>query len=246
MARTGSAAADAAGLVRLAYYPFLPEVREAVRELGPDLGAVLTSPLYAGVRSRACERVEGALENGIPPVAVTDERGALMELLSVPIARMLVVRLGERQLTQRYAQAEAFRVHGALSRDPELDALDRAAAAVGLPLVADGDAGGYRLHFADFLRAAPSDPAWKLVLRTVDKGQVRIDRKDAVRLVQEALSRRVLEELEAEKGKPMPAEVEEALEPLVDRVTPKLDAARDSWTSGDFGPVQPELFPPCI
>src|SRR5688572_26064360 len=243
MARAGSAT-DGASLVRLAYYPFLPEVRDAVRELGPDLAAVLTSPLYASVRARACERVEGALENGIPPVAVTDERGALMELLSVPVARMLVVRLAERQLTTRYAQAEAFRVHGALSRDPDPEAVARAAAAVGLPLAEDGEA--FRLHFADFLRAAPSDPAWKLVLRTVDKGQVRIERKDAVRLVQEALSRRVLEELEAERGKPMPPPVEEALEPLVDRVTPRLDAARDSWTSGDFGPVQPDLFPPCI
>ena len=244
MARADTGAADAAQLVRLAFYPFLPEVRDAVRESGPDLGAVLTSPLYASVRSRACERVEGALENGIAAATITDERGALMELLSVPVARMLVVRLAERQLTQRYAQAEAFRVHGALSRDPEPEALARAAAALGLPLVESGE--GFRMHFADYLKAAPSDAAWKLVLRTVDKGQVEVDRKDAVRLVQESLARRILDELEAERGKPMPAGVEEALEPMVDRVTPKLDAAKDSWSSGDFGPVQPDLFPPCI
>lgn len=244
MASTGTGAVDTARLVRLAFYPFLPEVRDAVRELGPDLGDVLVSPLYAGVRARAAERVEGALENGIAAPVITDERGALMELLSVPVARMLVVRLAERQLTQRYAQAEAFRVHGALNRDDDPDALPRAAAAVGLPLVEDGE--GFRMHFADFLRAAPSDPAWKLVLRTVDRGQVKVDRKDAARLVQESLSRRIAEELEAERAKPMPTAVEEALEPLVDRVTPKLDAARDAWTSGDFGPVQPDLFPPCI
>lgn len=250
MAGPGASAVDPAQLVRLAYYPFLPEVRQAVRELGPDLGQVLTSPLYAGVRSRAAERVEGALENGIQAVTVTDGRAALMELLSVPVARMLVVRLAERQLTSRYAAAEAFRVHGALNRDPDPEALPRAAAAVGLALAEDGDGeragAGFRMHFSDFLRAAPSEPAWKLVLRTLDKGWVRVDRKDAARLVQEALARRILEELEAERGKPMPPEVEEALEPLAERVAPKLDAARDSWTTGDFGPVQPELFPPCI
>jgi DNA primase large subunit len=242
--QTAGRAPDGAALVRLAYYPFLPEVRDAVRELGPDLGEVLTGPLYAGVRARACERIEGALENGIAAAAVTDERAALMELLSVPVARMLVVRLAERQLTTRYAQAEAFRVHGALSRDADPEALPRAASAVGVPLAEDGD--GFRMHFADYLKAAPSDSAWKLVLRTVDKGQVHVDRKDAVRLVQEALARRIVEELEAERGRPMPAQVDEALEPMVDRVTPKLDAARDSWSTGDFGPVQPELFPPCI
>jgi DNA primase large subunit len=102
------------------------------------------------------------------------------------------------------------------------------------------------MHFADYLKAAPSESSWKLVLRTVDKGQVRVDRKDAIRLVQEALSRRIVEELEAERGKPMPGPIQDALEPLVEKVTPKLDAARESWTTGDFGPVQPDLFPPCI
>jgi DNA primase large subunit len=157
---------------------------------------------------------------------------------------MLCVALGERQLTTRYAQAEARRAHDTLVRDPDAEAIPRAAAAVALPLVEDGD--GFRLHFSDYLKAAPTDPAWKLVLRTVDRGQVRVDRKEAARLVQEGLARRIVEELEAERGKPLPAEVHDALAPLVERVTPKLDAARESWTSGDFGPVQPDLFPPCI
>jgi DNA primase large subunit len=243
-ARQDSGAADAAALVRLAYYPFLPEVRQAVRDLGPDLGAVLTSPLYAGVRSRACERVEGALDGAIPPARVADERSALLELLSLPIARMLCVVVGERQLVQRYAQAEAKRAYDALSADADPDAVSRAAAAVGLPLVEEGE--GFRLHMADYLKAAPSDPAWKLVLRTLVRGQVTVDRKDAIRLVQEALARRIVEELDAEKGKPLPAEVQDALAPLIERINPKLEAARESWTTGDFGPVQPDLFPPCI
>jgi DNA primase large subunit len=240
----GSTGAAAADLVRLASYPFLPEVRDAVRELGPDLGQVLASPLYAGVRTRAVQRLEGALGNGIDAVPITDDRGALLELLSVPLARMMVARLAERPLTQRYAAAEAFRVHGALSRDPDPEALDRAASALDLPFTVDDE--GLRMHVADYLRAAPSESSWKLVLRTVDRGQVRIGRKDAVRLVQEALARRIVEELDAEAGKPMPEDVQAALEPLLDRLEPKLEAARESWTSGDFGPVQPELFPPCI
>ena len=244
MASTDRGAVDAAQLVRLAFYPFLPEVRQAVRELGPDLQDVLASPLHAAVRARACERIEGALGEGIPNMLVVDERTALQELLSVPVARMLCVAIAEKQLTARYAAAEARRAHDALAADADPEALPRAAAAVGLALVEDGER--FRMHFADYLKAAPSESSWKLVLRTVDKGQVRVDRKDAIRLVQEALSRRIVEELEAERGKPMPGPVQDALEPLVERVTPKLDAARESWTTGDFGPVQPDLFPPCI
>jgi DNA primase large subunit len=244
MAKADLGAADAARLVRLAFYPFLPEVREAVRELGPDLQDVLTSPLHSAVRARACERIEGALGEGIPNALVLDERTALQELLSVALARMLCVSLAEKQLTTRYAAAEARRAHDALAADADPEALPRAAAAVNLPLVEDGD--GFRMHFADYLKAAPSESSWKLVLRTVDKGQVKVDRKDAIRLVQEALARRIVEELEAERGKPMPGPVQDALEPLVEKVTPKLEAARESWTTGDFGPVQPDLFPPCI
>jgi DNA primase large subunit len=254
MAGTGPGGAgvvpDAADLVRLAYYPFLPEVRAAVRELGANLHEVLTSPLHASVRARAVERVEGALGEGFAPPRVADERAALLELLSVPVARMLVVALGERQLVRLYAQAEARRAHDTLAADPDPEALPRAAAAVGVTLAEDaaGDGGppGFRMHFADYLKAAPADPQWKLVLRTVDKGQVRVNRKEAARLVQEALMRRIESELEAERGKPLPAPVLDALEPLIEKVTPRLDAARDSWTTGDFGPVQPGLFPPCI
>jgi DNA primase large subunit len=238
------AGTETSTLVRLAYYPFLPEVRSAVRELDADLQDVLASPLYAAVRARAVERVEGALGDGFPPPRVTDASGALAELLSVPVARMLTVALGERQLVRLYAQAEARRAHDTLAADPDPEALPRAAAAVGVALAPDGD--GFRMHFADYLKAAPADPQWKLVLRTVDRGQVRVGRKDGARLVQEALARRIEQELEAERGKPLPAPVLDSLEPLIEKVTPRLDAAKESWTTGDFGPVQPGLFPPCI
>jgi DNA primase large subunit len=237
-------------LVRLAYYPFLPEVRDAVRDAGADLDAVLTSPLYEAARRRALERIEGALGDGFPAAVVTDERGALHELLSVPIARMLCVALAEKMLVSRYAAAEARRAAGVLAGDDDPDAIDRCAAVLGLPLVPMAGPGqeiGWRLHFSAYLRAAPlSDADWKLIRRPLDKGNVFIDRDEAVRLVQEALQRRIVEELDAERVKPLPEPVKQALAPLLARLAPKLEEARESWTTGDFGPVQPGLFPPCI
>lgn len=233
-------------LVRLAYYPFLPEVRDAVREAGADLDAVLTSPLYEATRRRAVERIEGALGDGFRPAVVTDERGALHELLSVPVARMLCVALNEKPLVARYAAAEARRVADVLGKDDDPDAVDTCAQALGLALTAVGE-GLWRLHFSAYLRAAPlGDAEWKLIRRPLDKGQVTLDRAECVRLVQEGLQRRITEELDAERGKPMPEPVKAALAPMLARIEPKLEEARESWTSGDFGPVQPGLFPPCI
>lgn len=232
-------------LVRLAYYPFLPEVRAAVRDAGADLDAVLTSPLYEAARRRAVERVEGALADGFKPANVTDERGALHELLSVPIARMLCVALAEKVLVARYAAAEARRVAAVLATDDDPEAVDRCAQALGLPLLAVE--AGWRLHVSEYLQAAPlSDPEWKLIRRQLDRGHVVVDRADAVRLVEEALRRRIAQDLDAERTKPLPEPVKQALAPLLARLAPRLEEARESWTTGDFGPVQPGLFPPCI
>lgn len=241
----GGLATSAGSLVRLAYYPFLPEVRDAVREAGADLDAVLRSPLYEAARRRALERIEGALGTGFLPPRVTDDRGALHELLSVPVARMLCVALGEKALVARYAAAEARRAAETLGADTDADILEHCASALGLPL-APWD-GGWRLHVSEYLLAAPlPEEEWKLIRRVVDRGHVVVDRADAVRLVQEALRRRIAADLEAERGKPLPEPVKQALAPLLEKLEPKLEEARESWTTGDFGPVQPGLFPPCI
>lgn len=232
-------------LVRLAHYPFLPEVKDAVREAGPDLGAVLTSPMYEGVRRRARDRIEGSLADGFGPVPILDERSALLELLSVPIARMLAVQLADKTLIARYAASEARLVAQRLTHDLDDDAVTTAANALGIP--ADAGEGTWKMHFSAYIRLAPThENAWKLIRRPVAKGYLWLDREDMARLIEEGLKRKVQEELEAERGKPMPAGVVEALAPIVKALEPKLEEARENWSQGDFGPVQPQLFPPCI
>ncbi|MES2155326.1 MAG: DNA primase large subunit PriL [bacterium] len=234
-----------ADLVRLAFYPFLPEVRDAVREAGPDLDAVLRSPLYQGVRSRAVQRVEGALGDGFGPAQVVDERTGLLELLSIPVARMLIVLLGEKGVVPRYAAAEARLVHDRIVADHDDEAVVQAAAALGIP--AEGTDSVWRMHFSAYIRLAPVHlPQWKLLRRPVQAGNVWLDRSDMARLIEEALKRRIADDLDAERAKPLPEEVKAALAPLVERLAPRLEEAREAWSQGDFGPVKPELFPPCI
>ncbi len=243
-----------ADLVRLAFYPFLPEVRDAVREVGPDVGALLKSPLYQGVRNRAVQRVEGALGEGFVSAQVLDERTALLELLSIPLARMLIVALGEKGVIPRYAANEARLVRERLEADEraqrlEADADDGAttAAASALGIAAEAGDATWRMHFSVYIRLAPlSEPEWKLIRRPVQAGNVWLDRQDMARLVEEALKRKIAEELEAERTKPLPDEVMAVLAPMVELLQPKLEEAREAWSQGDFGPVKPELFPPCI
>jgi len=235
-----------ADLVRLAHYPFLPEVRDAVRQEGPDLAALLSAPLYSASRARAAERVKGALGEGIPPPRLATEREALLELLSVPLARMLVVELDEGPLVTRYAAAEARLAAEHLARD-DASALEAAAAALGIAVERDGDTDRWRLHVAEYLQRAPlGQSGWKLVLRTVSSGTVTLTPSEVVGLLREGIQRRIATELEAERRRPLPGEVVAALAPLVSELEPALEEARAAWTSGDFGPVQPGLFPPCM
>lgn len=242
---------DATQLVRLSYYPFLPEVRQAVRAAAPSMAAVLTSPVYATVRDRATQRVDGALGDGIPPVALHDARDALGELLSVALARMLCVRLGDRQLLARYATAEARRAAAALERDADEASVAEVCTSLGLSVQPVGDEGepatAWRMHFSDYILHAPlSEPGWKLVGRRVAGGWLELTPKELARIAQECLARRIVAELEAEKGKPMPEEVVAALAPYEARLLPRLEEARLEWSEGDFGAVQPGLFPPCM
>jgi len=232
-------------LVRLAYYPFLPEVRQAMRDEGVAVEDLLSSPLYRASRVRALERIHGALGDGIPAPRIATERDALLELLSIPVARMLVADCDEKPLVARYAAAEARLAASHLGRDPDPAALETALEALGVP--AERTEQGWRLHFSDYIRLAPlQDPEWKLIRRSVAAGYLALDDSAMVRLASESLSRRLVAELDAERAKPMPPALVEALAPLVAELEPRLEQARKDWTSGDFGPVQPGLFPPCV
>ncbi len=231
-------------LVRLAYYPFLPEVPGAVAEVGPDMGQVLTSGIYDGVRRRGVARIIGAMdERTIPPVTITDERGALAELLSVPIARMLVTIIGDRTLRRYYAEAEGRRLEEVLKQD--LDSIPTIVEALDVGVLPAGDA--WRIHISDYLRVAPThETEWKLILRPVERGWVSLSSLSVARLCRQALAVRIETELETEAKKPVHEQVQDALQPYVDELGPKLEEAREKWNTGDFGPVRRELFPPCV
>jgi DNA primase large subunit len=232
-------------LIRLAHYPFLPEVRDAVRQSGVQLDDLLASPLYGSVRERARARVEGALGDGWPPVVLLDERAALLELLSIPPARLLALVLGERALLQRLAAGEARAVGEQLARRGTApQEISDAAQALGV--ACEEVDGGWRMHMSVYLQHAPAQTEWKLVLRPVAAGFVTLDQGQTARLLQEALQRRIQSELEEQAKHPLPDGVKEALAPLAEALKPKLEEAKAGWTTGDFGPVRPELFPPCI
>ena len=95
-----------------ARYPFFAAARAAVGEAGVDLASVVETE--AAVVERALERVQCALEEGDVGEPASDPR---VEVLSYPVARVLVSLVDERVLIGRYARAEAAVAHERFAAD---------------------------------------------------------------------------------------------------------------------------------
>ncbi|WP_290811977.1 DNA primase regulatory subunit PriL [Halovivax sp.] len=114
-----------------ARYPFRRDAREAVAAEAVDLATVVeTEP---AVVERARERVVTALEEGEVGDPVRDHR---TELLSYPVARVLVSLVEERVLVRRYARAEATVARERIAADVGETAELKSVAATGLDLPA--------------------------------------------------------------------------------------------------------------
>lgn len=138
---------------RHARYPFLPAAREAVASADEDITAAATE---TAVRERARDRVQRAITDGTTGSLHASNR---IELLSYPVARMLVSSIDDPALTERYAAGEAR------------TAIERLAA----DLVHQADATGWydAVKNADWLSYDPDDSA-TLRSDTTTGGRIRL------------------------------------------------------------------------
>ncbi len=230
-------------LVRYACYPFLPGVRDAVQEVGPDVTDLLSSSMYEGVRRAATTKVMAAITGEEATATIPlDDRQAVNALLTHGVARMLLVCLGDRMLNRRYARQEASRMGRILARDEE--GLEAVRAALGVAATTTPE--GHRIHFTDYLRVAPVERGWGLVEQRLDAGHLDLGRRRFLGLLEHAYRARFEAEVEEELKRGAPSDLVGALTPYLETLQPVLESAREEWNTGDFGPVRSELFPPCI
>ena len=230
-----------------ARYPFLQDAREAVETADVDLGRVVSEE--TAVVERAVERIEGALDGG---TVGQQHRRPRVELLSYPVARVLVSLIDEHILTRKYARAEAATAHDRFEQDltetTELKSTDRERLTLA-SLLAEFDLSGavretgegYRVDVGAYLDLAADQRGdeWRLVNRPLRDGEVPLDERELLVLVRQAVRGRVT------GGLPLsvPETVATALDDERDHVREllaELDLMRDIDT------VVPELFPPCM
>ena len=227
-------------------YPFLNDAVTLVETLGLTLEDLM-DPGHTKVLDRAERRVAQAIMKG----EATSELGdTITELLSFPVGNMFITAMGEEFLFRRYALSEAVRAQGLLKDETEerLAKIARLEFGWTLRLVderLDGRLYRFELLFKDYLRNAAGfrEPEWKIVNRLMRGGYVLLTRREASRLLQEEIQRRIADLVSKHRQISLPG----PLGAKVESLQKVFEENRSRLTGRDLpSELVNEAFPPCI
>jgi DNA primase large subunit len=246
-----------------ARYPFFEGAREAVEASGVALPTLIAEDAPAVTRGR--ERVERALLSGTTVSETPREWSTQDELLSYPIARILVSLIDAPAAVRKYAAAEAATaadrfvedfsstddgLKSTSQRTPSLDDVlrefDLADDVTAEPPEHGREPSWFRVALGSYLTYVDADwgDGWRLVNREVVDGTVRVEREDLYRLLREAVERRVADGLPFQvRGTGGGDAIAESLEEEVGTLRDLLADRRDVR---QIDTVAPDLFPPCM
>lgn len=257
-----------------ARYPFFDDAREAVGELGASVPELAESGAPAVERGR--ERVERALTEGTTAPEEPSRWSDEAELLSYPVARVLVSLLAEERAVEKYATAEAATAAARFADDVtggddglrsttdasvslprilrEFDLEDavreeRLAGASQNRSAGATDRDWYRVGVEQFLLLSGDwGEAWRLVNRELADGEVRTQRGELYGADGQGL---LVEAVRRRVSAGLPFDLdEERRDALEDALADPLSTLRDLLGErvvvGDIDAVLPDLFPECI
>ncbi len=244
----------------LCYYPFLAAATSYVEASGVTLEDLISGAAFERARVRGKERVREAISAGAvrKPKKVMTRGQAEIELLSYPFARILVSCIKNAHLLRRFALAEAKSAYVALREQSgsavgggDTDVLYELAREFDLHIElsnAPREHAPVRIPFVEYLRYTANlrDKRWKLVNRSMTRGQVNLRTNELLRMLQEAIHTRV--------SKDLPLDVPPTVCDSVRRYTRELEVELEAWRKrlGEdafetgMRIKDPNSFPPCI
>lgn len=249
-----------------ARYPFLEAARETVATEAVDLATVVERD--RAVVERARQRVITAIEDGEVGDGHRDTR---TELLSYPVARVLVSMIDERVLVRKYARAEAATAYERFTEDMADTTELKSVESTGLELVdllAEFDLEGavrevsgvpagntpgtgsgasvetdteYRMDVGTYVPLA--EDLWEDEWRLVNRPLTDGD----VPLSEDELLSLVREAIRTRIDEGLPFDVPDAIATeLEDEAAEIRDVLADLDLTREIDTVVPELFPPCM
>jgi len=224
-----------------ATYPFISLASKLVKELEESLGInVILSPESEVVR-RSVERIREAVYSRVTSVY---KRDLDVEILSHPVALLLIKYMNNTRLINVYAEAEKNRILVNLLKEDFEKMMSLAVDGFNWHVRREED---YLLiRFDDYLKTSVNvlDAYWKLVNRKLVNGYVELPRKDFSRLLAEAYRVRILERADQAEQVQIPSALKPIIEELdkeVQGILPKVDVHTTYVNK-----YEPSAFPPCI
>jgi DNA primase large subunit len=226
-------------VAKLSYYPFLTQAAAHVAQMDSSIDDIIISKAYGMPRSRARSRVIQSITGAIEK---DDTKPDVAELLSYPIARILVSCIDDAFLIRRYALAEAKFANARMQKVKDHGTLQEIGADFNINAsIADK---GFQIHFTDYIRGAAGMRAlnWKLVNRKLKLGFVNITKEEYARLLQEGIRVRIFNSLPLA----VPESFCQALDEYIVEIKTCLEHSKKELGEEGFGEMEPGSFPPCI
>jgi DNA primase large subunit len=180
----------------LAKYPFIDEATEYIKQFNISLSE-LQSKEFEQVLARTEERLKESIVIGrISKEWKNDD----LEILSFPIALMVLAFIGDEKSRSRHALAESKRAYEFFKNEPieKILEISKNTFKWDGKLIKEkilGKTFEVSIHFKDYLRnSAPMhELRWKLINRILNNGYVYLTKNEFARLLSEEVKRKVLE-----------------------------------------------------
>ncbi len=220
-------------------YPFSKEAAELVQEEGYNIEDLAYHPDLIRARNRALKRLFSSIEGKID--LTVDEIRPMNDVYSFIISRIIVERIGDRFLRNRFAEHEAKRFLK-LSEGELLQNLVKLAEDSFEISARMLDGRSIALLYDKYLELSRGlgGEKWRLVNRDIRKGEVIVSEKDFRRLLAEAIRIKILTPSEIKGELPKP------LEDLASEICKALEAKKESLPKkrivGQLAPCMKELL----
>lgn len=226
----------------LAKYTFLPEAGEFIRAQG-----VSVSDLESSDYHKVVERAEGRVLEAIKDMKISSNiEDREVEIMSFPVALMLVKSTNLEHVMSRYALAEAIRVEQFLKKERNGKIIEELfKTSLGLELehnTENATLPQFKIPISEYLKRATQfhKTEWKLVSKVVGGGKVYLVQDDLIRLIREEIRVIILERLKGIRAPKLPAGLQKIVDNIVSAAPPP---PQSPYT---IIHIAPENYPPCV
>jgi DNA primase large subunit len=231
-----------------AKYPFIPRAARHVQHLDLKIHQ-LDAFEYSRIFDRAEKRIQEAVKEGVVSFQKSNDE---IEILSFPVAVMIVAYLNNSSLKRRYALAEAKRASNLLKQEDEQKLLfvaelfDWKIKSVKIyDESIQATIPNFLVNFVRYLKNTSifHESKWKLVNRTLQNGEVYLRKNEVARLLSEEVRRYVERKLDQK--------IDFVLSDTITARADKLKKLYDSLMGKKHEDEMPketivDAFPPCI